>query len=58
MAAECVPLKVVLHEETTNPEAFITKLQRTRYKFLLEKNSNWFKANGRALPTRENTKPF
>ena len=36
-AAECVPLRVVLREETPNPEAFITKLQRTRSEFLFEK---------------------
>ena len=30
MAAECVTLSIVLHEETPNPQASITKLQRTR----------------------------
>ena len=39
MAAECVPLRVVLHAETPNPEtkAFITKLRRTRSQLLFEK---------------------
>ena len=36
-AAEGVPLRVVLREETPNPDAFITKLQRTRSEFLFEK---------------------
>ena len=40
MATECVPPRVLLHEETPNPEAFITKLQRTRSKLLLKKASN------------------
>ena len=44
------------NQETATPEVFITKLQRTRSKFRFEKNSNWFKTNGRALPSRENTK--
>ena len=56
MAAECVPLKV--HEETTNPEAFITKLQRARSTFLFDKTSNWFKMNRIALPSQENMNSF
>ena len=39
-AAEGVPLRVVLREETPNPEAFITKLQRTRSEFLFEKKTS------------------